>query len=1209
MLKTTSTTLSIPIPTDSKMEYSSISCSSSDPTVPENGMMLFSLSDNSEITLDGNTAITINITLNGFNYIYEITLTDVTSYKTNRTRIKLPSEYKHPELINLGYETIYESLFKEPQSFDSVTPSSDYTGGIIKGCLCSNNQLYRITDTSTCNGPGYILDTDPYVGSNEPVYGNITCLGDDSNVDDNVNVTENISYEEMGHGLCSDASDGVISHVIIPGPKRENPFTKYGQRDRERYASAICNEVPECLGYSLETDEKDPNVTSTISQRYLTSLYTSYDNSEETNDSSNTCSGSYGEKYGNKLLDVTSKDECNFAANRNNQINTYSLPSGSGIIEKCVTNVGFFDTLETSGNMSSPNHKLVCREKPLQVYDYVNNNQTCEDSLGQLSGLPLESVSTYEECQSSGTGISGGELGGEGMLYPVVETNFDNNKNIDSLEYSKLTSFSSTTTLDTIMGNTHSQELTLTDSTNTLYDYNCYINILDNTTQWDTNTNINTNTNPNTIKKICKTKYNTTSFKRIETNTSCNDNSYSDINNVKECKAAAYINPKVRWDTAVNGETGISDTNYPKGCFIDKDTDFVYFNDINEELIQSDNHERICYDSKDYLEDQILLYVDGTISKTNDDLTIDGSNGPNSLEVNDKLTPPGIEINLHHNETIFEEIITGEKIDQTARPSPYKINNSDGDLLFPSDVITSDDKIEYCRNIVTDNSNNYVGFSYLGSSSGDEECQLFENDYLDTTNGVPFTTSESNSETRYYNVGTNDEHLLKYKNTTSTSSTIESTQPITYTSGITGSDHPQYDWNNMIVKPTKHHKCYKKNSTTEKLHTQSPLCYGIDSNEVDSNSNYYSILNNSCGGDFMIPDDEECEKAVSILYPEAVYDSSNAVVTGSCIVTIPDKDGILDGDIYPKWTYGSTPPVGTDYYSLCKKSTSDNFGSSESHNTHLTWKMFTEDISLPSCGDCNEELVTTTSDTNSNYNKLEDVCNGYNTQCVFRGGSAETQCYDTNSIPQDESTLLKSQSNCSLGSDVELESISVNTGSSGEGYNFVGTLSTTSTTTIGDYLETIDKSNQLVYTGRNIGNTIYINIFDKTGNLITDPTDPAVTNVPINMNRYSSDCLIYDPYGTLPDKIDLDFSEVRPGWINPNISVVDNTDSTSGLNIYETTLGWGSIDPSNFGTKGCGPKWIEGQWRKVTFDANTNIINEVHYHMNPERWCSTIITR
>ena len=83
-------------------------------------------------------------------------------------------------------------------------------------------------------------------------------------------------------------------------------------------------------------------MTSTISQRYLTSLYTSYDNSEETNDSSNTCSGSYGEKYGNKLLDVTSKDECNFAANRNNQINTYSLPSGSGIIEKCVTNVGFF---------------------------------------------------------------------------------------------------------------------------------------------------------------------------------------------------------------------------------------------------------------------------------------------------------------------------------------------------------------------------------------------------------------------------------------------------------------------------------------------------------------------------------------------------------------------------------------------------------------------------------------------------------------------------------------------------------------------------------------------------------------------------------------------------------------------------------------------------------------------------------------------------
>ena len=92
------------------------------------------------------------------------------------------------------------------------------------------------------------------------------------------------------------------------------------------------------------------------------------------------------------------------------------------------------------------------------------------------------------------------------------------------------------------------------------------------------------------------------------------------------------------------------------------------------------------------------------------------------------------------------------------------------------------------------------------------------------------------------------------------------------------------------------------------------------------------------------------------------------------------------------------------------------------------------------------------------------------------------------------------------------------------------------------------------------------------------------------MNRYSSDCLISD--GTC-DKIDLDFSEVRPGWINPNISVLDNTDSTSGLNIYETTLNWdSSIDPSNFGTKGCGPKWIEGQWRKVTFDANTNIINE-----------------
>ena len=59
---------------------------------------------------------------------------------------------------------------------------------------------------------------------------------------------------------------------------------------------------------------------------------------------------------------------------------------------------------------------------------------------------------------------------------------------------------------------------------------------------------------------------------------------------------------------------------------------------------------------------------------------------------------------------------------------------------------------------------------------------------------------------------------------------------------------------------------------------------------------------------------------------------------------------------------------------------------------------------LPSCSDCNEELVATTSDTNNNYNKLEDVCNGYNTQCVFRG-ECETQCYDTNSIPQDESTL------------------------------------------------------------------------------------------------------------------------------------------------------------------------------------------------------------
>ena len=207
--------------------------------------------------------------------------------------------------------------------------------------------------------------------------------------------------------------------------------------------------VPERLGYSLETDEKDPNVTSTISQKdTILHLYIHHMTiQEETNDSSITCSGSYGEKYGNKLLDVISEDECNFAANRNNQINTYSLPSGSGIIGKCVTNVGL------SVNMSSPNHKLVCREKPLQIYDYVNSDQTCEDPLGQLSGLPLESVSTYEECQSSGTGASGGELGGEGILYPVVDETVD--KNIDTPEYSKLSSFSST--LDTIMGNTHSQ--------------------------------------------------------------------------------------------------------------------------------------------------------------------------------------------------------------------------------------------------------------------------------------------------------------------------------------------------------------------------------------------------------------------------------------------------------------------------------------------------------------------------------------------------------------------------------------------------------------------------------------------------------------------------------------------------------------------------------------------------------------------------------
>ena len=34
----------------------------------------------------------------------------------------------------------------------------------------------------------------------------------------------------MGHGLCLDASDGVISHVIIPGPKRK---THLQSMDRE----------------------------------------------------------------------------------------------------------------------------------------------------------------------------------------------------------------------------------------------------------------------------------------------------------------------------------------------------------------------------------------------------------------------------------------------------------------------------------------------------------------------------------------------------------------------------------------------------------------------------------------------------------------------------------------------------------------------------------------------------------------------------------------------------------------------------------------------------------------------------------------------------------------------------------------------------------------------------------------------------------------
>ena len=51
--------------------------------------------------------------------------------------------------------------------------------------------------------------------------------------------------------------------------------------------------------------------------------------------------------------------------------------------------------------------KLVCREK----YDYkymtmLTMIKLAKIALGQLSGLPLESVSTYEECQSSGTGAS-----------------------------------------------------------------------------------------------------------------------------------------------------------------------------------------------------------------------------------------------------------------------------------------------------------------------------------------------------------------------------------------------------------------------------------------------------------------------------------------------------------------------------------------------------------------------------------------------------------------------------------------------------------------------------------------------------------------------------------------------------------------------------------------------------------------------------------
>ena len=63
----------------------------------------------------------------------------------------------------------------------------------------------------------------------------------------------------------------------------------------------------------------------------------------------------------------------------------------------------------------------------------------------------------------------------------------------------------------------------------------------------------------------------------------------------------------------------------------------------------------------------------------------------------------------------LKKTITGEKINPNGGTNLYTINNGGGDLLFPSDVITSDDKIEYCLNIVTDNSNNYVGFSYLVS--------------------------------------------------------------------------------------------------------------------------------------------------------------------------------------------------------------------------------------------------------------------------------------------------------------------------------------------------------------------------------------------------------------------------------------------------------------------------------------------------------------